>query len=67
MYIIPMIAVCGLRRFICKDDCVDVIERLGYLLCTPHREFSVKFIGPFSCTVSQGLITPIPYRATVPM
>ncbi|KAJ6453191.1 hypothetical protein C8R47DRAFT_1168442 [Mycena vitilis] len=36
MYIIPMIAVCGLRVQLCKMEDVELIERLGYLLCAPH-------------------------------
>ncbi|KAJ7140273.1 hypothetical protein C8R43DRAFT_1131647 [Mycena crocata] len=36
MYIIPMIAVCGLRNVLCKTEQLDVIQRLSYLLCAPH-------------------------------
>lgn len=39
MYIIPMLAVCNLKRKICKEDNVEVIEQLAYLLCAPHGEF----------------------------
>lgn len=43
MYILPMIAVAGLWRKICKDDNILVIERLGYLLCTPHGMLRIRF------------------------
>lgn len=39
MYIIPMLAVCGLKRKIFKEDNVEVIEQLAYLLCAPHGKF----------------------------
>ncbi|KAJ6552568.1 hypothetical protein DFH09DRAFT_1496685 [Mycena vulgaris] len=38
MYIIPMIAIAGLKRLICKEDNVEVIQRMAYLLCVPHDE-----------------------------
>lgn len=44
MYIIPMLAVCNLKRKICKEDNVEVIEQLAYLLCAPHGEF---ILAPF--------------------
>ncbi|KAJ7649008.1 hypothetical protein DFH06DRAFT_1135269 [Mycena polygramma] len=36
MYILPIIAACGLRYKICKEDFFDTIEEIGYLLCAPH-------------------------------
>lgn len=42
MYIVPMIAVSGLRRQICKTDNLGVIELLSYLLCNPHRTFDLN-------------------------
>ncbi|KAJ7639830.1 hypothetical protein DFH06DRAFT_1302463 [Mycena polygramma] len=36
MYILPIIAACGLRHKICKEDFFDTIEEIGYLLCAPH-------------------------------
>ncbi|KAJ7508001.1 hypothetical protein B0H11DRAFT_2218000 [Mycena galericulata] len=36
MFIIPMIAVAGLKHQICKSDHLGVIELLSYLLCNPH-------------------------------
>lgn len=39
MYIIPLIAVAGLKRDICKDDPVDCVQMLAFLLCCPHRTF----------------------------
>ncbi|KAJ7766829.1 hypothetical protein B0H16DRAFT_1453844 [Mycena metata] len=36
MYIVVLIAVCSLRSKFCKEDLVDVIEEIGYLLASPH-------------------------------
>jgi hypothetical protein len=36
MYIIPLIAITGLRRILCKEETVDVLQRMAYLLCAPH-------------------------------
>lgn len=38
MYIVPMIAVAGLKRLIYKTDNILTIELLSYLLCNPHRK-----------------------------
>lgn len=39
MYLLPIIAVSGLRCKMIKDDNVELIEDLGYLLAAPHREW----------------------------
>ncbi|KAJ7145083.1 hypothetical protein C8R43DRAFT_1130156 [Mycena crocata] len=36
MYIVPMLAIAGMRVAICKTEQFDVIQRLAYLLCSPH-------------------------------
>ncbi|KAJ6542472.1 hypothetical protein DFH09DRAFT_1089025 [Mycena vulgaris] len=38
MYVIPMIAISGLKRQICKEDNLEVIQRMAYLLCAPHLQ-----------------------------
>ncbi|KAJ7661099.1 hypothetical protein B0H17DRAFT_1144802 [Mycena rosella] len=36
MYLIPMIAIAGNKRQLSKEDNLDVIQRMAYLLCVPH-------------------------------
>ncbi|KAJ6578502.1 hypothetical protein B0H19DRAFT_1062983 [Mycena capillaripes] len=45
MYILPLIAVCGWRPKICKEDFFDTIEEIGYLLCAPHEIDEVHILS----------------------
>ncbi|KAJ6547967.1 hypothetical protein DFH09DRAFT_1281711 [Mycena vulgaris] len=58
MYILPMIAVCGLKRRMCKEDYVDTIEQMGYLLCAPHRPDHPHTLSRDCAEVTRKLIVP---------
>ncbi|KAJ7810381.1 hypothetical protein B0H14DRAFT_3480733 [Mycena olivaceomarginata] len=54
MYIVPLIAACGLRTAICKTDYFDLIEKLGYYLCRPNGKCSKLDCG----AITKELILP---------
>ncbi|KAJ7130251.1 hypothetical protein C8R44DRAFT_731804 [Mycena epipterygia] len=58
MYIIPMIAVCGLKRKICKEDNVEVIEQLAYLLCALHERDHRDTLSRDCAAVTRTLVVP---------
>ncbi|KAJ6535545.1 hypothetical protein B0H19DRAFT_1322533 [Mycena capillaripes] len=58
MYIVPLIAACGWRSKICKDDWVDLVEELGFLLCSPHPQDYPHVLSKDCGDIVRTLIVP---------
>ncbi|KAJ6448311.1 hypothetical protein C8R47DRAFT_1231091 [Mycena vitilis] len=57
-YILPLIAVCSLRYKVTKEDWVDLIQELGFILSCPHQPDFEHVLSKDCGQIIRDLIVP---------